>query len=370
MSSWSTHLRKLEAAEKRQQREELKSQKELERRMKEQAKLTAIEQARLEVEAHENALAVLLSVHKQQSEPFDWSAFASALPPHEPPRLARNEAASLFRHAVAAAVPGIENGKPSPDEARALDEREYESTRAEYERDFADWERMRSLAKRVLAGEAKAYSEAVSEFSSLSEIANLGSSISITVHNAKLIGCALKVNGRDSIPSEVKSLTAAGKLSVKAMPKARFHEIYQDYVCGCVLRVAREMFALLPVETVLMTATVDGRDSRTGRAAELPVLSVIIPRAVLAKLDFKHLVPSDSLANFQHNGDVMASRKSGEFEPIAPLKLEDVIPPQPAQADFDNLVNRVRQHRGELAMLLATTVRQTSEQNEPNSQSE
>src|SRR5438477_5186128 len=96
----------------------------------------------------------------------------------------------------------------------------------------------------------------------------------MTVHDRKLIECELKVNGQDVIPADAKSLTATGKLVIKAMAKARFHEIYQDYVCGCVLRLAREMFALLPVDSVILTATVDGIDSRTGHTAELPVLSV------------------------------------------------------------------------------------------------
>lgn len=38
------------------------------------------------------------------------------------------------------------------------------------------------------------------------------------------------------------------KLSVKAMPKGRFHEVYQDYACGCCLRIGREVLALLPVD--------------------------------------------------------------------------------------------------------------------------
>ena len=109
----------------------------------------------------------------------------------------------------------------------------------------------------------------------------------MTVHNSKLIECVSKVKRADVIPSDVKSLTAAGKVVVKPMPKARFHEIYQDYVCGCILRLAREMFALLPVQTALLTATVDGIDSRTGHAAELPVLSMAAPRAVIEQLDFQ-----------------------------------------------------------------------------------
>ncbi len=340
----------MEAAGKRQQREALKRQNDLERRLKEQAKLSALEQARLEVETHENALEVLLSVHKQQSEAFDWEAFAASLPPHEPPQLKRHETAALLRHAISGAVP--KEGNPTVEDSRLLDYKEYETAHAEYKRDFTEWERMRSLARRVLAGEAKAYSEAISEFSSLSEISNLGSSISVTLHEAKLIECGLKVNGRGSIPSEFKSLTASGKLSVKTMPKARFHEIYQDYVCSCVLRMAREVFALLPVETVLVTANVDGKDPRTGRATELPVLSVAIPRAIAARLDFERLDPSDSLENFLHRGDVMTSRKSGDFVGIVPLRPTDVFPPQAPEADVKTLYAQVRQTRTDLAALL------------------
>jgi len=47
------------AAEKRQQRQEHKRLRDLERRAKEEAKLSALEQARLEVETHEGQLGVL-----------------------------------------------------------------------------------------------------------------------------------------------------------------------------------------------------------------------------------------------------------------------------------------------------------------------
>ena len=132
------------------------------------------------------------------------------------------------------------------------------------------------------------------------------------------------------------------------MPKARFHEIYQDYVCGCVLRLAREMFALLPVDSVILTATVDGIDSSTGHVAELPVLSVAATRAKIERLDFERLDPSDALENFQHRGDVMTSRKSGEFVPIIPLSPADVALPPPETMDFTSLVARVKQFRAEL----------------------
>ena len=81
---WKGTLRAYEAAQRRQQRDAQKRQRELERQNKEQAKLSAIEQARLEVETYENRLEVLLSVHKEQGEIWEWIAicsfFASTLP--------------------------------------------------------------------------------------------------------------------------------------------------------------------------------------------------------------------------------------------------------------------------------------------------
>lgn len=77
MATW----RQIEAAERRRQRESQKHQRELERRVKEQAKHSAEEQARLEVEMCENRLEVLLSVHKEQGDTWDWAALAASLPP-------------------------------------------------------------------------------------------------------------------------------------------------------------------------------------------------------------------------------------------------------------------------------------------------
>jgi len=339
MARWSGGFSRLDAAQRRDEREAKRRQTELERRLKEQAKLSALEQARVEVEAHKNELEVLLSVHKEQGAAVDWRVLACALPPHEPARLARHELIALAKQA-------------DMQLARQIDEHEYEIARVAYESDLAEWKKTQSLARRVLAGEPRAYTEAVSGSSAVTEISNLGSSIHMTVHDARVIECELKVNGRDVIPTDVKSLTSTGKLVVKSMPKARFHEIYQDYVCGCVLRLAREMFALLPVDTVILTASVDGIDSRTGHTVELPVLSVVAPRSEIERLAFEHLDPSDALENFQRRGDVMTSRKLGEFIPIIPLSPADIAPPTPETMDFTSLMARVKQFRAELGAML------------------
>jgi len=333
----SATLRAIQAAERRQQRDSQKRLRELERQAKGQAKLSAIEQARLEVETFESGLEVLLSVHKEQGEVWDWIEFATALPPHPPRNFSRHELKARQRADHQALA-----------QASAQDEQEHQEALQAHAEEVAEGERMKAMARRILAGEHRAYTEALVEFSSLAEISDLGSSVHFTVHHAKVLECGLKVNGRQAIPTELKTLTAAGKVSVKAMPKARFHEIYQDYVCGCVLRVAREVFALLPVETVLVTASADALDPRTGQTLEQPVLSAAISRATIQEFNFENLDPSDAMENFPRRGDVKASRKSGEFERITPLTPADLPQSSPERMGFGDFLATVRRIRDEV----------------------
>jgi hypothetical protein len=68
-----------------------------------------------------------------------------------------------------------------------------------------------------------------------------------------------------------------------------------------VLRVARELFALLPTEMVVVTATADLLKTSTGHIEAQPILSVAIPRATLESLNTDSLDSSDSMNNFVHN---------------------------------------------------------------------
>ena len=371
MSSWRTAYRRIEAAQRREERAAQRRRRELERRLKESAKLSALEYARLEVETYENSIDLLLSVHKEQSIPVDWAKLAAALPPHQSPRLGRHEMAAEFERVASLSAQPPKNARAAKQEAelldqrqaeaRALDDKEAEAARALYATEIEEWENLRSLARRVLAGESRAYTEALSELSPFAQIESLGTSIQMTVQNAKAISCELKVNERDVVPTEVKGLTAVGKLSVKPMSKTRSHEIYQDHVCACALRLAREMFALLPVETVVVTAVINGVDSRTGNAAEVPILSLQVTRTELQRLDFARLDPSDAAEALVHRGDVKASRNTGQFVPVEPLIPDRINMRSPETMDFGALRDQILELRAALNALLKPVEAETTQ---------
>ena len=276
MSPYATYP-SFQATERRQQRTERQRLRELERHAKEYAKYSAQEHARIEVERYENRIELLRSVHKEQGEAWDWLAVAASLPPPQPQKNSYHEQRATQQFSV---VPSDkkEAARPVLENARLQDEKDYQTWTLTYKEEIAQWERVKDLAQRILRGEPTAYTKALVEYNPFAEISDLGLSINFTVHNAKFMECALMVNGKSIIPAEVKTLTASGKVAVKPIPKGLFHEIYLDYLCGCVLRVAREIFALLPVDTVLVTAAVDSLDSRTGQTVGQPVLSVAMAR--------------------------------------------------------------------------------------------
>lgn len=350
----------MEAAERRRQREARRHLRELNRQAKENAKLSAIEQARLEVETFDNQLEILLSVHKEQGENWDWTGIAASLPPPSPQNNSFHEQKAKQRLLVLPA----KQKEASPAliaQARLQDEQEFARASQAYSGQMAEWEKLEQMARRILAGEHKAYTEALVELNPFAEMSDLGSAIHFTVHTAKLAECVLKVNGRQAIPAELKTLTSSGKVSVKPMPKGRFHEIYQDYLCGCVLRVAREIFALLPVDALLVAASADSLDPRTGQTVEQPVLSLFMPRAAMTQLDFDRLDASDAMENFQHRGDFKASRKSEAFQPITPLTPADIVQASIEGMDFHDLLANIQKMRAEMKSKIAELSQSASE---------
>jgi len=348
--SWTRTLRQIEAAERREQRESQRRQKELARRIKEQEKLSELEQAKLEVEAYENQIEVLLSVYREQGPTWDWKALAASLPPPYPSRLCAREFEAKQRAMVA--HPRQKEALLSAiAEACHHDEQEYQEAVKLHEAQLAEHRQTTQLAHRIVSGDAQAYAEALGQLSPFAEISQLGSSVHFTIHSPHLVECNVRVNGSQVIPSETKTLTASGKLSIKPTPRVRFHEIYQDYVCGCLLRVAREVFALLPADSVLVNASVEVLNPATGRVDEQPVLSVVVPRTALARWDFDRLDPSDTVETCFHRGDFKASRKSEAFQPIRPLSAGDISAQTQQQTPFAIVLAEAQQLRAEIQAL-------------------
>lgn len=331
---WKGTVRSIGSAYRATQRESQRRQRELERQRKQYEKMQELEQAAYDVEVYENHIQVLLSVHKECGDSVDWQSMASVQPPSEPARSRKNE--KRARKALDNFKPGIfvralrrEKKKKASlvsalEEAKKIDEDKYNHALKTYEDEFDDWQKSKDLAQRVLSNDKEALVEAIRELNPFGDISKLGSSLSFEINDesASVVEATLHVHGDEVLPKETKSLLKSGRLSVKATPKAKFFELYQDYVCSCVIRVANELFAILPISFVIVTAVDNLLNTKTGHIEETPVLSVAVPRKTLSALNLDSIDPSDAMGNFVHRMDFKKTRGFGATERLKPSELQ------------------------------------------------
>jgi hypothetical protein len=324
--SWRGTLRSIQAASNRAERASRRRLKELEREQKEYHKMQESQRAAHEVEVYENQIELLSSVHKDCGDSVDWHKIASTQAPVKPEY--QNTLESAAEEKWRTYTPGFfdklfkwtEKKKQKLFDriakSKQEDEEHFQLATHKFEREFKEWGENKTLAEQVLADDVNGYFTALKQLDPFSEISELGSSVSFKSSGGKQIEAVLKVKGEDSVPSEIKTRLGSGKLSVKQMPKARFYEIYQDYVCGAALRVARELFAALPVETVTVHAVENILNKGTGYLEDQTVLSILIPRSTLEGLNMEMVNPADALENFNHNMDF---GKTKGFSPVERL---------------------------------------------------
>lgn len=328
---WKGTMRTLAAVQARSQRESVRRQNELQRQMNHSSKLQEEQQAEYEYQLYENYVDILSSIHKDCGNIWNWNEISTSEPPIKPDKSSENERKAQAEYD--AYKPSISDkllkkvvGKQAElvkaiEEGRNKDEEEYQNALKQYEQDNMEWENTCKLASKVLSGDVEAYMEAIKQIQPFKEITQLGSQLNIRAEDSRIIEATLQVKGEDVIPGEVKSLTKSGKLSVKKISTTKFYELYQDYVCGAVIRVARELFALLPVELAIVTAVGGVLNPATGHIDEQPILSAAMPRETIDKLNFEMLDPSDSLVNFVHNIRFQKAKGFSPVEKILPSRF-------------------------------------------------
>lgn len=178
--------------------------------------------------------------------------------------------------------------------------------------------KLSSLKERVLKGDIDAYYEVIEKAEPFDAIVEWGSEFEIGTDSPDFMEVEFNIKADEVLPtSEIKQLSS-GKLSEKELTKTSYYDIYQDYVCSVAIRVARDMFALLPVDKVLVHAMNVEVNTATGNEEEVTYLSVIFTRDVFEKINLNKIDPSDSLANFKTN--VKFAKTTG-FKPVERLNL-------------------------------------------------
>lgn len=289
----------------------------LARQQKEIAKQEELERARYEVQVFENKIDLIHSIHKECDDHFDWFDISRSKHPHHLKEtgfheLEAQEKLNAFKPSMMQKM--LKTANKEEEKLR----QEVSLAREKDAEESKELIRTTRLANRILQQDIDAYLQVIEELSPLDDLLEFGSGFEFIIEDPKTLEVEFNVHSKDVVPTEQKSLTKTGKLTVKEMPKTKYHDITQDYVCSCAIRIARDMFAILPFDLVVVHAMDEVLDTSTGRTDTLPILSVRFDKATLNSLNFEAIDCSDSMANFQHN---MKFRKTQGFSPVEKVQL-------------------------------------------------
>ena len=172
---------------------------------------------------------------------------------------------------------------------------------------------LQPFAQSVLAGDIDAYFNVIAEVGPFDDLLEYGSGFEVGTDDPKVMQIEFQVKSDNIVPTQYPDMKANGELVMKDFTKSAYYELVQDYVSSTMLRVARDTFALLPVQYVLIHAVDKILNPATGNDEEVTIASVKIKRDALATLNFERIDPSDCLESFESN---VKFKKTTGYAPV------------------------------------------------------
>ena len=160
--------------------------------------------------------------------------------------------------------------------------------------DAGMWSYFHQAAPAVLNGDIDAYLQVISDVRPLDDLLDYGGQFQFGTDRPSLMEVEFTVN---------EETLEAARLEKNVI---QFYDLLQDFVCSTCIRVARDLFALLPVSDVAVHAVM-GEDT---------VVSVLFDRATMEKIRFGFVDPSDVLDRFQHRMEFYPGKG---FTPVTPI---------------------------------------------------
>ncbi len=134
------------------------------------------------------------------------------------------------------------------------------------------WSYYHSVASKILAGDIDTYLQVINDINPLNDLLDYGTGFEFGTDSPLKMEVEFQINS-DNIDMAKNSTE------------------YQDYVCSVAVRIARDIFALLPVQKVVVHAANDSVD----------ILSVCFDKKTFSDLKFSFIAPSETINKFEHN---------------------------------------------------------------------
>jgi len=288
-----------------QQKNTVETTKRLLQKLKQQIKDNNINAA----DTYDEYLSSLLSVHKASSERIDWASFSLAPHPKLPVKESKKQFEAEYNYQTYEPTfldyITLQHRKKMGDLldkielAKHADDLIYNAILKEFRNEAQDWKKIQAITNGIREGEVAAYQKAIDFFDPFAAISLPGIQVLCETFNDHII-VNLHLNAAKVIPDYVINRTADGRLSNTLLNVSDYNRLLHDYACGCALRSAREIFALLPVNFVSVNIVAELVNSSIAETQRKTILSIKFDQENLRKLDFNTMNCQALLAVFSH----------------------------------------------------------------------
>lgn len=261
-------------------------------------------------------LEYITSFHKECDYEYDWESISKEPAPFNIGEKGPNELAALEK---------LDNHNPNilgkvfkvlDSKRREELEKEVEKAIEEDKKLYQSWENQRKVSQSILQKDPKAYMTLLKDIQFCNELAGFIDSCKFQAYDGDTVVIGCNINIDNVIPTHYKTLTKTGKLSIRKYNKTDYYAVVKGYVSGLTLRIARNIFGLLPIKTVIMNIQMNVLDTQVGKVDNITILSVKIDKTTLKELNFDLIDPFDALNNFERNVRFLKTRG---FQPVEKL---------------------------------------------------
>ncbi|MGB5823234.1 MAG: DUF4236 domain-containing protein [Proteocatella sp.] len=256
---------------------------------------------RIAVQEYDRMIETIRGIHKYADDEIDWNIVYNSPEPFNinaigPKGKLAKEKLNSYEPSVSEKILKFKLDKKL-NEFKA----DVKRSMQEDEELYDGWRNLVDLAGKIMQGDIDSYFEVINEMKPLDDLLEFGIDFEFGANSSDKMHVEFIINYKDIVPYFELSLTQNGKLSKRNLTKTEYYKLVKDYISSSAIRIARDMFALLPVEKTVVHIVEDYLDTQTGDREKITVLSVEFDRQKLNSLNLDSIDPSDAINNFKHN---------------------------------------------------------------------
>lgn len=304
------------------------SVKDIERQNKHNEKMALYDQIVDYVEAHNDYIRKLTEIHKSISKIPSWYLASDIKQPSEPLKTTDNEdyarkklenyhptfTDKLFKKAQKNIIALEKNLNDSI----IRDNEEYNKKVDIYNAKVQKINSHLELNSNILRQSPDAYRQVVLEVIDFSQYDTLCKSLDMQFDHSNFMVEIAHSDIDELIPAKEYSALKSVRLSEKPLSSRKRLEMYQAHVMSSSVKVAREIFAYLPINSLVVNSKVRVLDPSTGIFEFKTVLSVLYDKHTFDNVNFENIMLSDFLNKFEFNMNFKVTKGFSAVKDINP----------------------------------------------------